>query len=67
MTASILQQFLGLYFTIIYSWQLSSCQKSLVGKKTSSIYFKDFKDLDFLYTDISFFIFSYAKRMLYSE
>ena len=33
MTASILQQLLGLYFAIIYSWQLSSSEKSLVGKK----------------------------------
>ena len=33
MTASILQQLLALYFEIIYSWQLSSCEKSLVGKK----------------------------------
>ena len=32
MTASILQQLLALYFAIIYSWQLSSSEKSLVGK-----------------------------------
>ena len=33
MTASILQQLLALYFAIIHSWQLSSSEKSLVGKK----------------------------------
>ena len=33
MTASILQQLLALYFAIIYSWELSSSEKSLVGKK----------------------------------
>ena len=49
MIASILQQLLPLYFAIIYNWQLSSSQKSLVEKK-SSIYFKDFTDLDFFYT-----------------
>ena len=32
MTASILNQLLALYFPIIYSWQLSSSEKSLVGK-----------------------------------
>ena len=41
---------------IIYSWQLSSSEKSLVEKKNHSLYFKDFTDLDFFYTDI-FFIF----------
>ena len=67
MTASILQQLLALYFAILYSWLLSSREKSLFRKKHSSIYFKDFTDLDFFYTDIFFFIFFYAKRMLYSE
>ena len=67
MAASILQQLLALYFVTIYSWQLSSREKSLVEKKISFIYFKDFTDLVFFYTDISFFIFSYAKHMLYSE
>ena len=33
MTASILQPLLALYFAIIYSWQVSSCEKSLAGKK----------------------------------
>ena len=49
MTASILQQLLNLHFAIIYSWQLSSSGKSLLGKKKSSIYFKYFTDLDFFY------------------
>ena len=62
-----LRKLLALYFAIIYSWQLSSSGKSLVEKKTSYIYFKGFTDLDFFYADISFSIFSYARRMLYSE
>ena len=33
MTAPILQQLLALDFVIIYSWQLSSSEKALVGKK----------------------------------
>ena len=33
LAASILQQLLGLYFTMIYSWQLSSSEKSLSRKK----------------------------------
>ena len=49
MTASILKQLLDLYFAIIYSWQLSSSEKSLVWTKKSSIYFKDFTDLEFFY------------------
>ena len=42
-----LQQLLNLYFAIINSSQLSSSEKSLVGEKNSSIYFKDFTGLDF--------------------
>ena len=53
MTASILQQLLALQIAIIYGWQLSSSEKSLVGKKYSSIYFKDFTD--FFYIDNYFF------------
>ena len=33
MTVSILQQLQVLFFAIIYNWQLSSSEKSLVGKK----------------------------------
>ena len=33
MTVSILQQLVALYFALIYSWQFSSSEKSLVGKK----------------------------------
>ena len=33
MTASVLQQLLALYFSIIYSWLLSSSEKTLLGKK----------------------------------
>ena len=58
MTAPILQQLLDLHFAIIYSWQLSSSEKSLLGKKNSSIYFKDFTDLDLFNADIFFFSFS---------
>ena len=61
MTASILQQLLALYFAIVYSCQLSSIEKSLVGKKF--IYFKDFTDLDFFHTDI-FFSFSLKNACL---
>ena len=62
MTASILQQLLSLYFAITYSWQLSS------RKKKSSIYFKDFTDLDFFYTDIffDFFLIRKACAVLYA-
>ena len=49
MTGSILKQLLDLYFAIIYSWQLSSREKSLVWTKKSSTYFKDFIDLEFFY------------------
>ena len=59
MTASILQQLLALYFSITYSWQLSSSEKSLVGIKNSSIYFKDFTDLDF-YNSFVFQFFSFS-------
>ena len=38
MTSSILQQLLALYFAIIYNWQVSSSENSLVGKKYSSVY-----------------------------
>ena len=53
MNASILQQLLALYFVIIYSWQLSRSEKSLVGKKIHP-YIKDFTDLDFFYAHIFF-------------
>ena len=33
MTASILQQFLALYFATLNSWQLWNSEKSFVGKK----------------------------------
>ena len=59
MTASILQQLLALYFSITYSWQLSSSEKSLVGIKNSSIYFKGFTDLDF-YNSFVFQFFSFS-------
>ena len=52
MTASVLKQSLALYFPIICSWQLSSSEKSLVRKKNSSIYLKDFTD--FYYRNIFF-------------
>ena len=55
MTASILQQLLALYFTVICSQQLSSSDKSLVGEKNSFIYLKDFTDLDFFFFFIFFF------------
>ena len=38
MTASILQQLLALYLAIMYSWQLLSSEKSLVGQKIHYIF-----------------------------
>ena len=78
MTASILQQLLALYFAIRYSWQLSSSEKSLVGKKNSSVCLKDFTDLDFFFTfclscffhflwKMHVYVLGYAEYMLYSE
>ena len=60
MNASILQQLLALYFAIIYSWQLSCSEKSLVGKKNSSIYLKDFTDVDFFFFHFFAFVFSFS-------
>ena len=63
-SAFILQQLLALNFAIIYSWQLSSSGKSLVREKNSPIYLKDFSDLEFFYTAISFF-FSFSLKNAY--
>ena len=38
MTASIFQRLLALHFAIIYGWQLSSNEKSLLGKKFIHIF-----------------------------
>ena len=72
MNASILQQLLALYFAIIYSWQLISSEKPLVGKNFNHMSQRDFTDL--FYTDFfSFFLempvhlVGYAKRMLYPD
>ena len=46
------------------SWQLSSSNKSLVGKKNSSIYLMDFTDLDFFFF-FSFIFFHFLKIFLY--
>ena len=53
MTAFILPQLLPLHFAIIYSLQLSSSERS-------SMYLKDFKNLDFFF----FFFFSYFSFVL---
>ena len=45
---------LALYSAIKCNWQLSISEKSIVGEKNSTIYFKDSTDLDFFYTDICF-------------
>ena len=77
-SASILQQLLALYFAIIYSWQLSSGEKSLVEKKFIHIFqgFYRFRFLSHRYICFFFFHFSLTnrclpyrlpKRMLYSE
>ena len=75
MTASILQQLLAIYFAIIYSWQLSSGEKLLVGKKTQPYISRIFADLDFFHKDFFFhfhwemfvYLVGYAKRILCSE
>ena len=64
MTASILQQLLGLYFATIYSLQLSRSEKSLVGKKKSPISLKNFTDLDFFFSFFSFFYLSLTNDRL---
>ena len=56
MTASILQQLLALYFALIYSWQLSSSKKSLVGKKIH-LYISRIVQIQISFTQIFFFIF----------
>ena len=69
-TSSILQQLLASYFAIIYSWQSSTCKKSLVGK--SSTYLKEFYRFhlrryffQFLW-EIYVYLPVYTKSMLYS-
>ena len=54
MTASILQQLLTLYIAVIYSWQCSSSEKPLIGKKLIHIS-QGFYRFTFLYTDIILF------------
>ena len=72
MTASMLQQLLALYFANIYSWQLSSSEKSLVGKKCIHISQGFYRFLLYKYFFIHFlwempvYLVGYAKRMLYS-
>ena len=56
MTASILQQLLALCVALIYSWQLSSSKKSLVGKKFIYI-FQRFYRFRFLLRKYIFFHF----------
>ena len=55
MTASALKQLLALYFPIIYSWQLSSSEKSLVGKNVHPYISKI---LQISFTQIFFFSFT---------
>ena len=60
MTGFILQQLLHLYFALIYSRQLSSSKKSLVGKENPSICLKDLADLEFLFSFFSVLLFSFS-------
>ena len=53
MTASVFKQLLALYLAIIYSWQLSSSEKSLVEKKVHPC---NSKILQISFTMIFFFI-----------
>ena len=61
MTASILQQLLALYFAIMSSWQLSSSEKSLIGKKVFHISqgFSRFRFLFSFFLSL-FFFFSFS-------
>ena len=65
MAGSILQQLLALYFTIIYSWQLSSSEKSIMGKKFIHMPqgFYRFRFL-FLFFFFSFFFIFFDKSCL---
>ena len=81
MTTYILQQLQALYFAIIYSWQLSNSEKSMVGKKNNpyiprilQIYIFFFFSFFFFFIfffhfllQMPVYLFSHAKRMLYSE
>ena len=66
MIASILQQLLALYFAIIYREQLLSSQKSLVRKKSSSMYLTDFADLDFFFSIAFHFSFIFFGKYLFT-
>ena len=69
---SVLKQLLALSFPVIYSWQLSSSEKSLVSKK---LYPYISRILQICYTDFFFhficqmlaYLVGYAKCMLYSD
>ena len=65
MTGSILQKLLALYFAIIRSWQLSSSDKPLVAKQNSSIYLKDFTNLDFFF-HFFHFLFIFCDKSLFT-
>ena len=62
MTASALKQLLALYFPIIYSWQLSSSEKSLVGKNVHPYISKI---LQISFTQIFFFFIYFDKCLCY--
>ena len=66
MIASILQELLALYFAIIYREQLLSSQKSLVRKKSSSMYLTDFTDLDFFFSIAFHFSFIFFGKYLFT-
>ena len=56
---------LALYFAIIRSWQLSSSDKPLVAKQNSSIYLKDFTNLDFFF-HFFHFLFIFCDKSLFT-
>ena len=69
MTASLLQQFLALYFATIYNWKLSSSEKLLVWKKSHS-YISTILHIYNLYFflfffSLLFFSFSLTNALLY--
>ena len=63
MAVSILQQLLPLYFVIIYSWQLSSSEKLLAGKKIDP-YISRILQIYIPLTQTFFFSFSLANACL---
>ena len=63
-TEHLWRELLALYFVIIYSWQLSSNEKSIVGEKVIHMS-KRFYRFRFIYLFISLFIYLYIYFFIY--